>query len=132
MQFNSTEEILVFLQNEIKHQEIETSRLRDETVKMKSLLKVEKEKHRQTIATLMEKIQFYESNLKREKEKTNELIKISKIEKETLETNVTPYRNAFFLNSLRNKPYQGVEKYTSYSLYYRSIRTIAISKCGTT
>ena len=46
MQFNSTEEILVFLQNEIKHQEIETSRLRDETVKMKSLLKVEKEKHR--------------------------------------------------------------------------------------
>ena len=69
MQFNSTEEILVFLQNEIKHQEIETSRLRDETVKMKSLLKVEKEKHRQTIATLMEKIQFYESNLKREKEK---------------------------------------------------------------
>ena len=115
MQFNSTEEILVFLQNEIKHRETETSRFRDETIKTKNFLKVEKEKHRQIIATLAETIQFHESNLKREKEKTNEMTKIYKIEKETLDANVTSYGNAFTSNSLLNKPYQGVEKYTSYT-----------------
>ncbi len=82
-----------------------------------SLLEAEKEKHQQTKASLMEKLKRFEEELKQEKEKSAEMSKFYKSEKEILEANATLYREAFdyMAVALRNTSYHGVENYTRYA-----------------